>query len=92
MGDGMSDGIELVVYSSDDWDAVYVDGKKIYSGHEDLIDVILHAVSGKTVAVARYGGYAERGYPLGQYLYEHGDFPDTLNEIEAICGTTEGVR
>ena len=79
----MSDGIDLVVFEGDDWDSIYINGKLEYSGHEHLTRMILEHVKGKTVATARYG-YAEPGYPMGDYLEEYGDYPPTLDEVETM--------
>ena len=77
--------IDLAILQSDDWDAVYVDGYRVYSGHENLIDIVLDEISGKTVR-STMRAYAEAGTPAGDYLFEHGDYPEVLGDLPPLRG------
>lgn len=76
----LAPAVDVMVIQSDDWDAVYIDGVKAYSGHEHLIRVAMELLVGKTVRSFAYG-YAETGNPIGRHLEDYGDYPDTLDEI-----------
>lgn len=76
----MGDGIDVVVFRSDDWDAIYVDGSLVYSGSEDLVYRLMDAITGRTIHSARKR-YAEYDDPMGQYLAEYGDYPPLLAEV-----------
>lgn len=80
----MNDGVDLVVFESDGWDAIYIDGALVYAGSEHLIRQILDFIRGKTIVTARCQYAEPRANKMGDYLEEYGNYPSTLAEVEEM--------
>jgi hypothetical protein len=80
---------------TDDWEALYVDGKCIVQDHELTEGRILQALGRPERSLLGVLGYetkhiyAEDHKRLDEHLYRSGHVPQTMKELEALLGELE---
>lgn len=71
--------MKIRIYSVDDWEALFVDGVRVFEHHSVDVDTMMEAISDKLNIDFEeiYGGDT----PLEDYAMDTGSFPSTEKEI-----------